>query len=216
MNYQPARLARMGWKELVASLVGSVAPIFGAATWPVVVLILILILTTRFRPQIESLLDRLKTAQVPGFVISFSERVEEAEIQAETVLRDAKSRVDPEPFESEPAESEPRAPIRDPFAAIVSAWETLVTQFVELQKVALEAGPFKSYPGLALSKLLQADVVSAHAAQTIQSLRRLRNEVAHGVTVPTVDEADQFVEAAADMTRYAKILTNGYRAPDGN
>ena len=186
----------MGWKEFWASVVDSVAPVVGAFAWPVAVLMIVLVVVQMFRPEIVKLLGRVKSAKGPGYEFDFADLVDRAEETADRVIEDEEV-----PPATDPA---PRASAGEPVAAIITAWEDLVERLMWLQESALPPTPHR--PVLALSKLLTAGIISDDAASAIQSLRKLRNEVAHGRATPTKLEADRYVDAARDMSRYVDNL----------
>jgi hypothetical protein len=186
----------MGWKEFWASVVDSTAPVISAFAWPVAVLLIVLFVVQKFRPEIVKLLDRIKRAKGPGYEVDFGDLVDAAEETAERVIEDEE--VPPA------ADSPPRGSVVEPVVAVIRAWEALVDDLMRLQSLTL--GPTRYKPVLALSKLISAGVISDDAASAIQSLRKLRNEVAHGRASPTKLEADRFVDAARDMSRYIDNL----------
>ncbi|WP_377466912.1 hypothetical protein [Populibacterium corticicola] len=203
----------MGWKEFAASVIGDVL------SWPVVVLIVVLLLLEPLR----KLIGRVKGAKGFGGEVEFGELLEKAEDKVNKVLDedpvaddDAAHDVKPNPVSSEKASEPTRTegigsakrglqvnPAKDPSGAILISWEKLVAALAGLSRSTAGRGRPARNPRAILDQLQRNNLVSDAFHEAVVSLYEVRNQVAHGEAVPTSGAAFTYVERAEQLATIA-------------
>lgn len=197
----------MDWKEFAASVIGDVL------SWPVMALITVLLL---LRP-LKNLIDRVKGAKGFGGEVEFREGLESAEENVDEVL------------ESEPAveqmadndfavgsisgedqatgaattRSEPD-PGRDPSGAIINSWRKLANALEDLSRLNAGRGRPSRNPKVIIEQIRRNGAMNSAFCDAASSLLALRNQVAHGETVPTQGAARTYVERSHQLEMVAR------------
>lgn len=94
----------------------------------------------------------------------------------------------------------------DPSGAIIAAWERLVAQLIELNVATRGRGRPTQNARLILDQLRRSEKVPASFVETVDSLQKLRNEVAHGEVSPSSGAARTYVRRARQMQNVAYQL----------
>jgi len=186
----------MGWEELTASIVESVA-------WPVSALVLGVL----FRAELKGLLRRLTSMKLPGgTAATFATDLDRGEVYVERAKRDLPKEVLARRFELETAArdkaadgSAPDEGRADdgPAARVIVAWTQFERDVVALYKSVLPKGTART-TRTAVKDLVTAGVLSPDFAQAFYALQDLRNRVAHG-ELPNKASAQMFAQNASDL-----------------
>jgi hypothetical protein len=197
----------MNWKEFAASLIGDVL------SWPVVALTIVLLL---LKP-LKKLIGRVKGAKGFGGEVEFSEGLEAAEDNVDEVLE---SEPDIEQIADDKAQTGSHVPddkttgptvnpskpdpIRDPSGAIINSWQQLANALEDLSRLKAGRGRPTRNPRLIIEQLRRNEAVNSAFCDAAVSLLALRNQVAHGETVPTQGAARTYVERAHQLEMVAR------------
>lgn len=192
----------MGWIEFAASVIGSLL------SWPVVVLVLVLVL---LKP-IRGLIGRIKGAKGFGTELEFNQGLEEAEESIDVVLETAPAPLRGQPplevGDEQPRANEPDAtlpdPSRDPTGAILASWNNLLAAVTDLQRANAGRGRPSRNARIILDQLRRSDVVTKNFYDSALKLLELRNQVAHGEVVPTRGASLTYVERASQLERVTR------------
>jgi hypothetical protein len=179
----------MEWAKLVLDFIGGIA-------WPLVVVVLGL----NAKPLIKGAVERVRRLKAAG-----------AEIELDAVPRPPQLPPPPEqkalpaPKNNPPPQLEPEQPSADPellrFApagAVVSAWGKL-EQTMKREAIRLEVmAPNETYvvPGSVMARLADAGAIGRDAIETVEGLRKVRNDIAHHHAEIAVDAAIQYIQTA--------------------
>jgi len=175
--------------QFIAALVGSLA-------WPIAAVGISVFLR---RPLID-LLDRAKSAEGFGAKLTFGERVEAVrEVVEETVLLSPvpkKQLALPEPTPSQEQTTEVLQSLADELSS-TSASGTVIAAWAQLEAGLKSIAEFNEVEWTSRNVLRNieglADYLSTKDRSSIEALRKLRNEVAHGVgKPPTLAEARSY------------------------
>ncbi len=192
----------MDWKEFAASVIGDVL------SWPVVALTIVLLL---LRP-LRKLIGRLRAAKGFGGEVEFSDLLEAAEENVDEVLESepaveqlthdkdrTESKVPDGQKEDLSADSSKPDPIRDPSGAIIMSWQTLMNALEDLNRLKAGRGRPTRNPKIIIDQLRRNEAVSSAFYESAVNLLALRNQVAHGETVPTQGAARTYVDRARQL-----------------
>ncbi len=167
----------MDWLTFLSSVIGSIA-------WPIAAFAIAFL----FRSQIRKLLDRLKKLSVGDNSLDFTEKLDEAEADADTALPAAL----PEPEGlGLPDKRTAQLIALSPSAAVLDAWRGVET---EVRKLAnpLVVGITTSKPRpltfrAAVKYLFDAGRITGSTYALLHDLQQLRNAAAHGEDVSAAD-----------------------------
>jgi hypothetical protein len=185
----------MTWLEFWAAVIGDVL------SWPVAVLVIVLLM----RKHIRGLLNRLRHSKIFGNDFEFGDGVARAEVATAQALADAES-------EASESSSDPgAAKVYDeaqsnPSGVIIRAWEQLAGPVAVLHHAAGLDPTNRRGPVEWARDLVAAGVVNSAFVASIVELQDLRNQVAHGRHEPNVGEAAAYAETAREITRAAEAL----------
>jgi len=93
---------------------------------------------------------------------------------------------------------------KDPSGAIIKAWQRLFDVLVELNVATRGRGRPTRRPALVVRQL--AAVAPPSFIETVESLRKLRDDVAHGEVAPSPGVARTYTQRAGEMTRLAMAM----------
>lgn len=197
----------MDWKEFWASVIGDFL------SWPVVVLAVVLLL---LKP-LKELIGRVKGAKGFGGEVEFSNLLEAAEENVDEVLEsepaieqlaDDEARIGSNSADvqkgghnANPSEPDPT---RDPSGAIIKSWQQLTNALEDLNRLKAGRGRPTRNPKLIIEQLRRNEAVSSAFYDSAVNLLALRNQVAHGETVPTQGAARTYVERAHQLEMVAR------------
>lgn len=197
----------MDWLTFVSKVVDSLA-------WPVAGVLLGLI----FRKKLLHLIPLLRKVKAGPLEAEF-------EIATKHVLE---STVDLAPKQSTPeiAQAGAKPSVEDPAAkwltarseptaTIIEGWSTLDGELHKLgRQTGLVVDPLESQQKV-YNSILSSDVLPVRTRQLIQSLRQLRNQVAHANVIPTPESAQDYllsVERVVELIRNYRKNLPGYTA----
>lgn len=196
----------MDWKEFTASVIGDVL------SWPVMVLITVLLLLE----PLKKLIGRVKGARGFGGEVEFREGLESAEENVDEVLESepvVEDTVIPEnagtsglaegAVVADSTRSGPD-PTRDPSGAIINSWQKLADALESLSRLNAGRGRPTRNPKLIINQLRRNGTVNSAFCDAASSLLSLRNQVAHGETVPTRGAARTYVERSHQLEMVAR------------
>jgi hypothetical protein len=197
----------MGWEELTASIVQSVA-------WPFSAVLLGVI----FRGELKALLGRITSMKLPGgTAATFATELDRGEVFVHRVRRNLPESVQRRQFELEVAARSKGAETADeadsadedrlddgPAAQVIVAWTRLSEAVVELLRAQPNARP-TPHVRLAVKQLIESGVVSTDFAQAINALQDLRNSVAHGA-MPNKASARIYAKSAQELGATVRAL----------
>jgi len=166
-----------------------------------------------FKPKVENLLDRLKSAtNTPIGDLDFGRGLERAEGSIEDAQQ-AEQAAGHQPPAGTRAPTRNAGPTdlarsagKDPTYTIVTAWEQLLNALRSEWVARGLDGDFRGIPEFAqvhvvLRDLQSAEALPSEATAALQELRSLRNQVAHGQARPSSGEAAAYVAAAENVLR---------------
>jgi hypothetical protein len=192
-------MADVDWRQFASEIIGHVV-------WPAVVLTALLIYR---RPLIERI-KRLKRLEGKGFAAEFGdvepEIAEALEAEAARPVRVTESVMTPEDV-SEQTDLDDRFTAialkadENPSYAVVASWaelESVIRNGLEhvWDGTTSRGRRFPRSGAAALDELLRLDMLTPETDRALQSLRRLRNEVAHGAVQPDGGSATAYVHNA--------------------
>lgn len=188
--------------QFIASLVGSLA-------WPMAGVI---IATTQRKP-ITRLIDRVRNAKLFGAEVDVGEQIEAVREKIEEVRELHPNRANQVAKSLTPAvvvEDQRVKVVTDALAA-TSAVGTVIAAWAELEDELLRASggdaSFKSRnPADKIYNLTRSGVLPSGTADAIMSLRRVRNEVAHGKhPTMTLEEAINYRNTAEELVDEVRL-----------
>ncbi|MEU7776841.1 hypothetical protein [Micromonospora parva] len=196
--------------QLAAALVGHLA-------WPVSVLVIVLVL----RKPIMKRMEQLRSVSAGSFAAEFgeAERQVDRAIEAEATRAvtdeeaggpEAPSSAETDRLEAGFKEFALRAG-ENPSYSVVASWSLLGEIMASIAADLLPANLRRSFgSGSSYLPVIRAlheqGVISDETASALDSLRRLRNEVAHGTTEPEPGAAVAYVRSANDL---AEVIQSG-------
>ena len=161
-------------------------------SWPVIVLVIVLLVLKPLR----ELIPRLKSYEGLGQKVAFGDQLAAAE---ETAAAAVEGEPRPEP-ETEPSPLLLEAE-QNPSFVVISAWEQLSAslrragEWLELAPITLRSAKMTA------ELLRQSRWVNDEFVQAVDELRNLRNRVAHGQHKPTPGEAVTYAETANELVQ---------------
>lgn len=188
----------MSWKEFIASIVGDLA-------WPVVVVVLSLV----FRQRFGELLGRVTGWEGFGQKVSFGKKLADIEAKVETLKTTTLI----------PTLNTPRDELGDlaqsseenPSFVLLASWERVMGAAADLVGAWTQVGvkgPRSSSQTATLDWIRKHRAVSDGVQETLNSLRQLRNAVAHGQHRPVPGEAVTYVEIASEVADILRSAAN--------
>ena len=173
----------MNWLGFWASVIGSLA-------WPATIIIVVLI----FKKQLLAAAPWLRELEVGSVKMKFAEELAKAATAAEEIT--------PQPAAAAPSpmvtDSDLLLAEHAPLALILQSWMKLEHALIEagnrIGLVTTTVAPRVAPPNRIIRELEEHRVITAAMAETINYLRRLRNEAAHQKTF--VIESEQALEYA--------------------
>ncbi|MET9288807.1 hypothetical protein [Nocardia beijingensis] len=189
----------MAWQELVVKLLEVVV------SWPVVVVVGLVIL----RKPLRSVVERLTRIEAFGVTGDFGERLAQLEEHVDELEAPSTN------GEGNTAERRSGTPADDfsgydgllrivqvmPELGVVKAWMD-VERAIDLLYEQLEPGDRRPKPIYVKARsLVGAGVLPERVVKPLDELRALRNQVAHGLHKPNVGEALTYVQRAEEVTR---------------
>ncbi|HBC9241682.1 DUF4145 domain-containing protein [Klebsiella sp. CVUAS 11332] len=176
-------------------------------TWPGV----LLFIAIRYRKTIVALASSLNSIKVGDFVdANFSREAAKIATVSEVELPPSGVNFEQQEVENKLLELPPRL-------AILDAWkivENSIDEFIVNKNVgstAMSSGyPSKLPPIRKISELRRAEYITAHQAEMLDSLRKLRNEVVHGPygLEPSQVDAINYVKSALAFSNLFKMNIN--------
>ena len=188
------------WTDYILQLLEAVHPLIGALAWPAVAMISLLV----FKKQIYTVLDKLAKhignatrLKVGGFEVEFAK------------ARQAAASLDlPKEVPSSLDQVRPDAYLYNPRGLIVDYW-IRVEQRVQELLVASGSSPAASRGQvpvhIAIQQLSSLNVINEDVLRTVNSLRRVRNQIMHDPFV-TPDPSDAY-EFASMVERVLAALS---------
>jgi hypothetical protein len=170
--------------------------IIGELAWPVVVLTSVILL----RHQLGRLFIRLTHLEAPGVKADFAEQAAATSELAEAAVPNAPDEVhaDGQPLAEHPSLADLLTEAgTHPVGAIVRAWNLIdgtARAYVGSELHLQSAGRLTA--GMLFHVLESAGVISDELSGVAQQLRKLRDKVVHGGSIPTTGAARDFVQAA--------------------
>lgn len=199
----------MDWKEFWASVIGDVL------SWPIVALAIVLLVLQPLR----LLIGRVRAAKGFGGEVEFSGLLEAAEENVDEVLESepvieqlthdiarAEANVPDGQNDELIVNSSDPDPIRDPSGAIIMSWQQLVNALEDLNRLKAGRGRPTRSPKIIIDQLRRNDAVSSAFYDSVVNLLALRNQVAHGETVPTQGAARTYMERAHQLEMVARAM----------
>ncbi|WP_066271186.1 hypothetical protein [Hydrogenophaga palleronii] len=197
----------MDWLTFISKLVDSLA-------WPVAGVLLGLI----FRKKILDLIPSLRRVKAGPLEAEFE--VATKQVLASTVDLASKQHS----FEVSQIESRPRVEETatkllmarsEPTATIIEGWSTLDGELHRLgRQTGIVVDPLESQLKV-YREIMESDVLPVGTKQLVQSLRELRNQVAHAKVIPTPESAQDYlvsVERVVELIRNYRKNLPGYTA----
>ncbi len=197
----------MDWLTFISKLVDSLA-------WPVAGVLLGLI----FRKKILDLIPSLRRVKAGPLEAEFEVATRQVlESTADLASKQHTSEVSQ--TESKPRVEEAAAKLltarSEPTATIIEGWSTLDGELHKLgRQTGIVVDPLESQLKVYLA-IMESDVLPVGTKQLVQSLRELRNQVAHGKVIPTPESAQDYlvsVERVIDLIRNYRKNLPGYTA----
>lgn len=175
--------------------------------WPAV----LLFIAIRYRQSLVTLVESITSLKVGDIVdAKFSREAAKIATVSETELPKGEADDEQRAIETKLLEMPPRL-------AIIDAWK-LVEDSLEIFMINKGVGSSifssqhvsKSPPHRKISELRRADFLTAHQAELLDSLRKLRNEVVHGPygLEPSQIDAINYVKSALAFSNFFKINLN--------
>lgn len=166
----------MGWMELVASLVGSLA-------WPIAAVIIAAI----FHKQIAALLAKIRKLNWGDASVELSEQLDKVENKARAIEAEVPQPALPAP-EQEPPDDRFQALLAiSPSAAILDAWKQVERRLVSLGKEQFGNEIKYTPPHKIAEKLAGNGVLMSSVVGMVEDLRMIRNEASHSKEVSVTD-----------------------------
>jgi hypothetical protein len=192
----------MEWVKLAIDLLKTLA-------WPVVVLILGL----KSKPLLQGIIDRVKRIKAGGSEIELIDVPSRPQLEAPNGPQQEKAL--PAPKETPQLEAgqpaaEPDLVSYAPAGAVINAWsrleETMRREAVRLGLLDANEGGVSA--GSLITRLRDANLIDAEAAQFAQRLWQLRNQVVHKNARVTEVAAAQFVDTADSLMRTIEMYSD--------
>jgi hypothetical protein len=192
----------MEWVKLAIDLLKTLA-------WPVVVLILGL----KSKPLLQGIIDRVKRIKAGGSEIELVDVPSRPQLEATNGPQPEKAL--PAPKETPQLEAgqpaaEPDLVSYAPAGAVINAWsrveETMRREAVRLGLLDANEGGVSA--GSLITRLRDANLIDAEAAQFAQRLWQLRNQVVHKNARVTEVAAAQFVDTADSLMRTIEMYSD--------
>jgi len=188
--------------------------------WPVVVGLCVVL----FKGKVRDLLDRLTSFAGAGFNAKFERDARDALATAQSALeqQEASSGSEEATDTPQPAESKDEdesvvdtlrvVASRSPNAAVLGAWRLIELKMSEAAELVSEANPprISLSPGQLVAALRNAGFAPL-AVESIDDLRRLRNDAAHASKEVTAQTADDFVTSALLVIRLLDRFIDDHR-----
>ncbi len=214
----------MGWQQFSSTITGYVL------SWPVLVLVIVLVL----RKPIVALIESVRSYEGLGQKVTFGEQLAKVEEDVNEIASSQGTGPSvggqEQPTEgTNGAELDPMllVALANPSAAIMAAWRSVeiatsnliqteaVRARIEKQRIGPSTRRWQSAAEL-LRMLVRAEVVPGSLLHVLNDLRALRNRVAHGQHEPTVGEATTYVQTANELTEILERLValTGREQPD--
>lgn len=183
----------MDWKQFFAAIVAALA-------WPAATVTLVMLL----RSPLAKLIPMIRSLKYKDLHIDLSE-----ELQAAKVVLDASKSYEKLTPAYAPLPGIIELANIDPRAAVLSAWIYVEKALTDLaNKVGVQ--PKSSNMTLA-NELFVMDAIDELAFNTLQSLRRIRNDAVQLTTREvTYDEAMEMADMCQWLTHRLKLLTSGF------
>ncbi|HZN71335.1 MAG TPA: hypothetical protein VFC00_06580 [Micromonosporaceae bacterium] len=179
-----------------------------AWSWPIVVLITVIL----FRKDLGELIGRIKHMKAPGFSFDFSEAVAATEELAQ--------RIEPSPAAELPSQPAPQwsrtfleaEAKRHATGAFILAWAMV-------ENAAKQSGyiPTRESVEQFTRRLASEGVVPSLTPSLAHRLKALYNQVASGAVIPSLEDAQAFIDAAWRLTttiRRVKTTEHGAWSTD--
>ncbi|MFE9232844.1 hypothetical protein [Cellulosimicrobium funkei] len=182
-------------------------------SWPVVVLVAILV----FRVPLSERIRALRKAKVGDNELEFSETLREAEESVDSAIGEPPPATDsggsrgpsePRPDKPDPGvDSEADELLRkaedNPSSSMLIAWERFVREQHELIQI-LRPSQRRRSPIAIAEELAGRNIVNHQYVAAVSDLRAMRNAIAHGEHVPTPGEAVTYVQLAEELRRFTE------------
>lgn len=168
-----------------------------SALWPIVVVVIVI----TFRKPLAALISRTRRYEGLGQKVEFGPALAEAENSVGKAAQDI-------PGTERQAEVEPNPLVREaqanPSYVVIQSWEQLSSAIADVAGTVFPDRKVAAWNATrALPELRQLEVVNQDFVTSVNRLRDLRNQVAHGESNPTPGEAVAYVESAQLLTLIA-------------
>ncbi|MFD6029832.1 hypothetical protein ACFWE5_03905 [Cellulosimicrobium funkei] len=184
--------------EFVDSTIGHVL------SWPVIVLVALLV----FRKPIRKRIKAIRRAKVGAAEVEFTEKLRDTEENVEQVKSDPAAGPGDESDSEEredrarQAEERIREAEENPSASVLLAWADFER---EQRRVAHSLGISGRMDARTLEKeLRKRGVGNDQYAEAVMDLRKMRNLVAHGEYEPSPGEAANYVQLSLELCRFLR------------
>lgn len=181
--------------EFISATIGHVL------SWPVLIFAALLI----FRPSIKDLLGRMKTFEGLGQSMTFEESLARTEEAVDMALENSEA-IPRDTVEQSGSKRTSalsgleREAASNPSFAIISAWERMQDALRELHSRIFDSSQSRqSGMSVILRNLYSREQIDPGIIESVQNLRSLRNEVAHGFHNPGPGEARTYVQTVESL-----------------
>jgi hypothetical protein len=176
----------MGWKQFLASVIGSLA-------WPLAAVTIVYV----FKDQLRLLIAHIKKIGAGGVNVELSEKVEEA-VDAGEVVQVEQGLIAPDVIGLDPTLLQLAKSF--PEAALIQSFKELEALILQIRERVPDARPSRNLYEV-LKALEKQQFIPQSAVTLFQSLREARNAAAHGKGEEELSSSE-----ALDLIRQIKLL----------